>query len=313
MTKEVCVFAPATVANVGVGFDILGFALDRPGDEIVVRFSEEEAGLRIVSITGTGDKRLPMEAEKNTAGYAALQLLRHLGKEGIGIEMEIHKKMPFGSGLGSSAASAAGGVFAVNELLGSPLSKKELLPFAVEGEEIADGAYHADNVAPSLLGGFIFIRENASLDVHELPIPEELFAAVVYPHVEVLTKDARDVLSDQVTLKQSILQNGNLGGLLVGLYEENFELIANSLQDVIIEPQRAKLIPGFTQVKKAALDAGALGASISGAGPSVFALCRGQETADQVGVAMQKAFDQKGIHAELFVSAINREGAVRIS
>ena len=254
-----------------------------------------------------------MEAEKNTAGYAALQLLRHLGKEEIGIEMEIHKKMPFGSGLGSSAASAAGGVFAVNELLGSPLNKRELLPFAVEGEEIADGAYHADNVAPSLLGGFIFIRENASLDVHELPIPKELFAAVVYPHVEVLTKDARDVLSDQVTLKQSILQNGNLGGLLVGLYEENFQLVANSLQDVIIEPQRAKLIPGFDQVKKAALDAGALGASISGAGPSVFALCQGKVIADQVGLAMRQAFDQEGIHAELFVSAINRDGAVRIS
>lgn len=312
MTKEVCVFAPATVANVGVGFDILGFALDRPGDEIVVRYSEGK-GLRIVAITGTGEKRLPMEAEKNTAGYAALQLLRHLGKEDLGIEMEIHKKMPFGSGLGSSAASAAAGVFAVNELLGSPLTKRELLPFAVEGEEIADGAYHADNVAPSLLGGFIFIRENASLDVHELPIPEELFAAVVYPHVEVLTKDARDVLSEKVTLKQSILQNGNLGGLLVGLYEEDYELIANSLHDVIIEPQRAVLIPGFKKVKKAALGQGALGTSISGAGPSVFALCKGEDIANRVGAAMQQAFQEEGIHAELFVSTINRQGAIRIS
>lgn len=309
--KEVRVFAPATVANVAVGFDILGFAIYGPGDEIVVR-KKEQPGLTISQITGTGKKVLPLAAEKNTAGFAALQLLSHLGEQPFGIEMEIHKKMPFGSGLGSSAASAAAGVFAVNELLGQPLKKEALLPFAVAGEQIADGAYHADNVGPSLLGGILFIRDNLTLDVHQLPVPDKLYAAVVYPHVEVLTKDAREVLSNQLSLAQHIQQNGNLGGLITGLYEQDYELIRRSLMDVIIEPQRAKLIPAFKDVKKAGLAAGALGVSISGAGPSVFALCRGEECAQAVALSMQKAFAAQQIKADAYSSAINKEGAIRI-
>jgi len=302
------VFAPASVANVACGYDILGFALERPGDEVVARFSDE-SGLRITKITGAMDK-LPYEIEKNTAGFAASQLLKHLGKEELGIEIEIHKKMPFGSGLGSSAASAAGGVMAINELLGRPLSKREILHFAVLGEQIADGAYHADNVAPSLLGGMVLIRDNATLDVHQLHLPKGLYATVVYPHIKILTKDARGVLSDQVKLTQCVQQTGNIASLVVGLYNEDMALISRSLNDVIIEPQRAQLIPGFSKVKENAIEAGALGCSISGAGPSIFSLCKGPKIAQQVGLAMQSIFSNAGIDNQLYVSSINQDGAI---
>ncbi len=302
------VFAPASVANVACGYDILGFALDKPGDEIIARTSDTP-GLRITKITGTR-KKLPYEVEKNTAGFAAQKLLEHLGEEKRGVEMEIHKKMPFGSGLGSSAASAAGAVMAINELMGRPLTKRELLPFAVLGEQVADGSYHADNVAPSLLGGMIFIRDNASLDVHRLPLIRGLRVAVVYPHIEILTRDSRNILSDQVSLKNTVQQTGNLGGLIVGLYNGNFDLISRSLNDVIIEPQRAQLIPHFYQVKEAALKEGAMGCSISGAGPSIFALCHNSLEAENAGQAMQKTFIDNGIECDLFLSSINQEGAV---
>lgn len=310
MKAGIKVFAPATVANVAVGFDILGFALEKPGDEIIARFSDTP-GLRITKITGASGK-LPLDIQKNTAGFAALKLLEHLGEEKRGIELEIHKKMPFGSGLGSSAASAAGGVMAINELLHRPLEKRDLLPFAVLGEQVADGAYHADNVAPSLIGGMILIRSNETLDVHRLPVPEGIHATVIYPHVEILTKDARSVLSDTVSLKQCIYQNGNMAGLLVGLYQSDFGLIGRSLNDVVIEPQRARLIPHFYEVKEAALSAGALGCSISGAGPSIFALSVNSLIAEEIGIAMKRIFDNAGIGNDLFVSPINQEGAVKL-
>ncbi len=310
MKAGIKVFAPATVANVAVGFDILGFALERPGDELIARFSDAP-GLRITKITGDHGK-LPYDVEKNTAGFAALRLLEHLGESGIGIELEIHKKMPFGSGLGSSAASAAAAVVAVNELLKNPLEKRELLPFAVLGEQVADGAYHADNVAPSLIGGMVLIRNNQELDVHRLYTPQGLFATVVYPHVEILTKDARGVLSPTVTLQQSIEQSGNLAGLIVGLFTSDLELIRRSLKDVIIEPQRARLIPRFYEVKEAALEAGALGCSISGAGPSIFALSANAAIAEEVGEAMRRVFADAGIPNDLFVSPINQEGAIKL-
>lgn len=305
------VFAPATVANVAVGFDILGFAIHGPGDEVWVRESEHD-GLRITQITGTGEKQLPLASEKNTAGFAGLSLLKHLGKTDIGIEMEIHKQMPFGSGLGSSAASAAAGVMAVNELLGCPLDKQALLPFAVAGEQIADGAYHADNVGPSLLGGITFIRDNQSLDIRQLPVPADLYASVVYPYVEILTKDSRNILSQTTLLSQTIQQTGNLGALIIGLYESDYPLMGRALNDVIIEVQRAKLIPNFAAVKKAALDNGALGSSISGAGPSCFALSKGKATAVKVANAMQEAFTAIGIKSETYVSAINTRGCIRL-
>ena len=202
------VFAPASVANVACGFDVLGFALEKPGDEIIVRFSDEP-GLRITKIRGG---KLPYEVEKNTAGYAALKLLEHLGESNRGIEMEIHKKMPFGSGLGSSAASAAAAVFAINELLRRPLEKRDLLEFAVLGESIASGAIHADNVAPSLLGGFTLVRDSTTNDVHRIHVPRGMYATVIYPKVEVLTKEARAMLKTEVSLKNAVKQTANMGG-----------------------------------------------------------------------------------------------------
>jgi homoserine kinase len=309
-TTSVRVFAPASVANVAVGYDILGFALNGPGDEIVAGFSDRR-GLEIRQITGDSGK-LPYTPERNTAGFAALKLLEYLDYTDRGIFLEIHKKMPFGSGLGSSAASAAGAVMAVNELLGCPLDKPALLPFAVLGEQIADGAYHADNVAPSLLGGIVLVRNNATLDVHALPVPEKLYAAVVYPEVEILTREARSILSREVSLEKLVEQSGNLAGFIVGLYQSDYALIGRSLQDTVIEPQRARLIPCFYAVKSAALEKGALGCSISGAGPSIFALCDDPVTAKTIGMAMGKVFEAEQIRHHLFLSGINLAGAKRI-
>lgn len=307
--KEVRVFAPATVANVACGYDVLGFAIDAPGDEVVARTSEEP-GLRIAQITGD-DGKLPLEAEKNTAGVAALDLLKHLGMLDLGIELEIHKKMPFGSGLGSSAASAVAGAFAVNKLIGEPLTKKQLLPFAMTGEASADGAWHADNVGPCLLGGIVFIRDNQELDIAQLPVPKNLWVAVVHPDIEILTKVARGILPAEVPLANVTQQIGNLGGLICGLIQEDYGMISRSVHDVIAEPRRQKLIPEFYQAKRAAMGAGALGFSISGAGPSVFGLCEGEETAKQVGQAITKVFSGVELPNQLYISKINQTG-VRI-
>jgi homoserine kinase len=305
--KGIKVFAPASVANVACGFDILGFALDKPGDEIVVKYSATP-GLRITAITGT-KKQLPLEVEGNTAGVAALKVLEALGETNLGIEMEIHKKMPFGSGLGSSAASAVGGAMAINELLGRPFEKRDLLPFALAGEEVASGGIHADNVAPSLLGGFTLVRDSISCDIVRVPVPRGLFATVIYPKVEVLTKEARSMLKKEVDLKLSIQQSANMGAFIIGMFNADFALIRRSLKDLIIEPQRAPLIPHFYEVQQAALDTGVLGCSISGSGPSVFALSNNSLVAEEAGRAMQAIFKQNKIECELFISPINNDGA----
>jgi homoserine kinase len=310
MRNEVHVFAPASVANVACGFDTLGFTIHRPGDEVVARFSRTP-GLTISRITGDGGK-LPLETEKNTAGVAALGLMKHLGVV-QGIEIEIHKGIPFGSGLGSSACSAVAGALAVNELMGRPLKKEELLRFAVDGEAIASGgARHADNVAPCLLGGMVLVRSNKDLDTVRIPVPEDLYAAVVLPEMEILTVDARNILRKEIPMQDAVTQWGNLGGMIAGLMLGDYELIGRSLVDVIAEPYRSSLIPHFYEVKQAALNAGALGCSISGAGPAIFALCRGDETAFRAAIAMQNAFRQNHIGAERFISAINTLGAQRI-
>lgn len=305
--KEVRVFAPASVANVAVGFDALGFAIDRPGDEIIAR-RMDRPGVHIAQITGTGDKQLPTDPSKNTAGVAVLRLWEAIPDPGFGVELEIHKRMPFGSGLGSSAASAAGAVVAANALLDQPLSRHTLLPYAVAGEQAADGAYHADNVAPSLIGGMLLIRDNHTLDLHQLPCPKELYASVVHPKVEVLTKEARTILKPTVQLKAAIEQAANMGAFVTALFKEDYDLLSRCLQDTLIEPQRAQLIPHFRAVRAAAIQSGALGCSISGAGPSVFALSRGAATAERVGEAMQNAFLRGTIPASLFVSEINQRG-----
>jgi homoserine kinase len=304
--KEVRVFAPATVANVACGYDVLGFAIDSPGDEVVARHSDEP-GLRITKITGDNGK-LPLEAEKNTAGVAALDLLKHLGMLDLGIELEIYKKMPFGSGLGSSAASAVAGAYAVNCLIGEPLTKKQLLPFAMTGEASADGAWHADNVGPCLLGGIVFIRDNQELDIANLPVPKNLWAAVVHPDIEILTKVAREILPTEIPLENVTQQIGNLGGLICGLIQEDYGMISRSVHDVIAEPRRQKLIPEFYNSKRAALAAGALGFSISGAGPSVFALCEGEESAKKVGAAIEEVFSKINLGNQLYISKVNRTG-----
>ena len=305
-TKEVRVFAPATVSNVACGYDVLGFAIEAPGDEVVARHSAEP-GLRIVKITGD-DGKLPAEVSRNTAGVAAQDLLRHLGMLDRGVELEIHKKMPFGSGLGSSAASAVAGAYAVNKLIGEPLTKKQLLPFAMAGESSADGAWHADNVGPCLLGGIVFIRSNQELDMAQLPGPENLWATVVHPDIEILTKVARDILPREVPLDNVTQQVGNLGGLLCGLIQDDYELISRSIHDVIAEPRRQKLIPEFYRAKRDAIAAGALGFSISGAGPSVFALCEGEETARRVGEEISRVFTESPIESQVYVSRINPHG-----
>ena len=304
--QEVRVFAPATVANVACGFDVLGFAIEAPGDEVVARHSDKP-GLRITKITGD-DGKLPKNPEKNTAGVAALDFLRHLGMSDRGIELEIHKKMPFGSGLGSSAASAVAGVYAVNKLIGEPLAKKQLLPFAMQGEASADGAWHADNVGPCLLGGIVFIRSNQELDISQLPVPKNLWAAVVHPDIEILTKVAREILPTNIPMVNATQQIGNLGGLICGLIQEDYAMIGRSIHDVIAEPRRQKLIPEFYNVKRAAMSQGALGFSISGAGPSVFALCEGEETAQRAGKAMSKVFSNINLENQIYVSPINEEG-----
>lgn len=299
------VFAPASVSNVGCGFDILGFAINGPGDEVIARFSDKK-GLHISKITGG---KLPLDVEKNTAGYAALKFLEFIGESERGIELEIHKKMPFGSGLGSSAASAVAGVMAVNELLRRPLEKRDLLQFAILGESIASGAIHADNIAPSLLGGFTLVRDSVTLDVHRIHVPRGLYATVIYPKVEILTKEARAMLKTEVPLKIMTQQTANLGAFIIAMFNSDFNLIRRSMHDLIIEPQRAGLIPHFFSAKEAALNAGVLGCSISGSGPSIFALSENSLIAEQAGEAFEKIFRDNKIDCELFLSAINMEGA----
>lgn len=304
--EKIRVYAPATVANVACGFDIFGFAVNRPGDEIVLE-KRDEPGISIIEITGD-DGRLPLEVAKNTAGIAIQKYLTHIGREDQGFNLSLHKDMPLGSGLGSSAASAVAGVFAANELMGKPLTQKELLPFAMEGERVACGSAHADNVGPSLLGGFIIIRSYDPLDIIQIATPVDLYASIVHPHIEVNTKDARGILDKEISLSTTITQMGNVAGLVAGLMLPDYDLIGRSLVDVIIEPSRAILIPQFAEVKAAALQAGALGCSISGSGPSLFALSKGEETANRVAEAMRNQFAFVGIGSDIFVSPINQQG-----
>ena len=301
--KEIKIFAPATIANVSCGFDILGLCLDSVGDEMVVR-KVSEKGIKITKIIG---QDLPLEAEKNVAGVAALAMIKNLELD-FGFEVEIYKNIKPGSGIGSSAASSAGAVFAINELLGKPCSSNQLIYYAMQGEKLASGSAHADNVAPAILGGFTLVRSYNPLDVIKIDAPLELFATVIHPQIEVKTSDARSVLKQQVSLQQMVKQMGNLGGLISGLYTSNYELISNSLHDEIIEPHRSILIPEFANVKKSVIDVGALGAGISGSGPSIFALSRGEEIANKVGTIMTEIYDKIQIDYDVHVSKINQQG-----
>ncbi len=301
----VSVFAPATVANVASGFDVLGFALERPGDTVVLR-RKEERRVDILAVEGDSGQ-LPRDPARNTASVAARRFLQALGFP-FGLDLTLYKQMPMSSGLGSSAASSVAAAYGANLLAGSPYTMRELLPFTMEAEQVACGSAHADNVAPALLGGFVLIRSYEPLDVIELPAPAGLAVATVHPHTEIKTEDARRILKKELRLSDAVRQWGNLAALVAALYQEDLELLSRSLQDVVAEPRRALLIPGFAEVKQAALDSGALGCSISGSGPSLFSLCASLEKAEAVGEAMRRAFDQAGLNCDVYLSGINRAG-----
>ncbi len=304
LLEEIKVFAPATVANVGCAFDILGFALENIGDEMIFR-KTIQPGVRIIS-KGLGS--LPTEPEKNVAGVVALEMLKK--EDGsFGVEIEINKLINPGSGIGSSAASASGAAFGLNELFGRNYSIHELIHFAMQGEALASGAMHADNVAPAITGEFSLIRGYNPLDLIIIEAPRDLYCTIIHPQIEIKTKEAREMLPKQVNLKDAVIQWGNVAGLIAGLHQSDYELIGRSLKDIIIEPQRAKLIPGFYELKQAALDSGAMGCSISGSGPSVFALSEGKARAEAVYNAFNKVYRNKGIDYNLFVSKIGKQGS----
>ena len=301
--NEIKVFCPATVANISCGFDVLGVALDSVGDEMVVR-KVAEKGIRITKLSG---QDLPKETLNNVAGVAGNAFLLAADYDG-GFEIEINKKIKPGSGIGSSAASSAGTVWAMNYLLGNPFSKTELVKFAMEGERLASDVAHADNVAPALFGGFTLVRSYSPLDVITIPAPSELYVTIIHPQIEIKTSDSRKILKTTISMETGIKQWGNVGGLVAGLFKEDYELIGRSLEDHIVEPIRSILIPGFDEVKKVALQAGALGSGISGSGPSIFAFSKGNDTAIKVGDAMKMVYDKIGIAYEIHVSKINMDG-----
>ena len=305
MSESLRIFAPATVANVACGFDVLGFALHSPGDELHI--ARNDSGT--LELHNETPYDLPLSPEKNVTAVALQSMLDALqSKQGFTVTF-LSKIMP-GSGVGSSAASAAAGVFGANELLGRPFTRRQLVAFAMQGERAASGSAHADNVAPALMGGFTLIRSYTPLDIVPIPSPP-VFATVVHPQIEVRTSDSRKILRQEVPIRKAVEQWGNVAGLVAGLFTNDYDLISRSLHDVIVEPVRALLIPEFYAIKQAAMDAGALGCSISGSGPSIFALSRDEATAQKVAQAMRRGFDHVGIENHTFVSPVNKEG-VRI-
>jgi homoserine kinase len=308
MNGRIRVFAPATVANLGPGFDVLGLALSRPGDELEAELIDTP-GVAIADVTGDGGI-LSRSPEKNVVGRAAADVLRRAGAR-QGIRLWLHKQMPLASGLGSSGASSAAGAVAANELLGRPLSPREVVLSAMEGERAASGSAHADNVAPSVLGGIVLVRSYQPFDLVQLPVPDTLHISVVHPHCEVSTAEARRLVKGRTYSLDEIVANlGNIAALVAGLACGDLALVGRSIEDRLVEPVRARLIPGFDAVKKAALDAGGLGCSIAGSGPSVFAFADGAAAASAVGGAMQAAFrSAAGLESDLFAGKVSRTGA----
>jgi homoserine kinase len=322
VVESVRVFAPGTIGNLACGFDVMGLALESPGDEVVVRIVEVPGGQSpdgsistttgkgIVSleVTGAGN-RLGSDPTKDCAALAGTAVLDRLGAS-VCIAMQVHKGLPLSAGMGGSAASSVGGAVAVNALLGGSLSDDELLACAMKGEAGGSGASHADNAAPCLLGGIVLVPTGEPLRMVGLPVPKDLVAVVVHPHLEVETASARQLLGDTVSLNAATTQWGNTAGLVAGLYEEDWDLIGRCVVDVVAEPLRSRLVPGFSSVRQAGLETGALGISLSGSGPSMFALCRGDKIAAEVGAAMVAAFkDDGGMESDLTISPVASRGA----
>lgn len=301
-TQSVRIKAPATVANLVCGFDVLGMCLHEPYDEMELRLIEE----RKVVIKSPDNYNLPLVPELNTAGAPLIEMLKQL-HEDRGIEVTIKKNIMPGSGLGSSAASASGVVVAANELLGNKFSRNELVQFAMFGEKVASGVKHADNVSPAIFGGITLIRCIFPLDIVSITAPP-LFVTIVHPQIEVKTSDARQILRKEVLLKDAIKQWGNIAGLVTGLIKHDYELIGRSLEDVIIEPVRSVLIPGFDQIKRECKEAGVLGGGISGSGPSLFMLSEGEATAHEAKKIMHNVYNKLGLDHYTYVTTVNNEG-----
>ena len=301
--KNIKLQVPGTVANLVCGFDILGMAVNEPFDEMEFKLLNE----RKVIIHHQDEFNLPTEPEKNVAGVVLQKILEKLENQYIGFEVTINKKIKPGSGLGSSAASAAGAAFGANELLGNIFSNEELVHFAMFGEELASGSRHADNIAPCLFGGITLVKSSESIDIIPLSSPD-LYVTAVHPQVEVKTSDARQILKKNVQLKNAVKQWGNVAGLVAGILKNDNQLISRSLEDVLVEPVRSILIPKFDEVKKQSLSLGALGGGISGSGPSIFMLSETKEIAEKVAENMQKIYNEIGIENYVYVSKINDMG-----
>lgn len=301
--KNIKLQVPGTVANLVCGFDILGMALNEPFDEMEFKLLDE----RKIIIRHEDEFHLPTEPEKNVAGVVLLKILEKLENQNIGFEVTINKKIKPGSGLGSSAASAAGAAFGANELLGNIFSTEELVHFAMFGEELASGSRHADNIAPCLFGGITLVKSSEPIDIIPLSSPD-LYVSAVHPQVEVKTSDARQILKKNIQMKDAVKQWGNVAGLVAGILKNDNQLISRSLEDVLVEPVRSILIPKFDEVKKQSLVLGALGGGISGSGPSIFMLSETKEIAEKVAENMRKIYNEIGIENYVYVSKINDQG-----
>jgi homoserine kinase len=298
-------FAPATVANVCCGFDVLGFALENIGDDVTIQVLGSD---KVIISEITGSVQLSKNADENVVGIIAQLMLKKANNKN-GLDIKLNKGLGIGSGLGSSAASSVAIAYAVNELLSKPFSTNELIEFAMEGERFASGTAHADNVAPALIGGFTLVKSYEPLDVISVPLKAKLFCTIVHPQVELRTSLSRNILKQEISLKAAVKQSGNIAGLILGLTQGDYDLIARSLNDDIIEPQRGSLIPLFYKAKQAAIVAGALGSGISGSGPSLFALSKSMEDAEKVKLAFEAVYQGTGIHVHAFTSKVATQGA----
>ncbi len=306
--NKIKVFAPASIANVSCGFDIFGFALPNLGDFVEVWFNNT-GKLIIESISGADG--LPIEPELNVTTVAAQALLNAVGEK-RGISFTIQKTVMPGSGLGSSSSAAVAGAFAVNELLGNPFTRKELLKFAGVGEQLASNQLHFDNVAPSLLGGFCVIRSNKEMDVLSISYPSDLWVVAAHPQVEIKTKDAKHLLGKTISISDAVIQWGNVAGLVLGLTSNNYGLIGRSMVDMLAEPKRLKLIPHYNEAKKATLAAGAIGTNIAGSGPTIFSFCQGQKSAKKVMQVYKEVYASSNLAVNYYISKINPKGAIRV-